>query len=267
MTTVDGENTKRSPLSVYILAFNQEHKIRPAIESVLWADEVVLVDSGSTDRTAEIARDLGVKVCQVPFSGFGKLRNEAVSLCRYDWIFSLDSDERMTEEARREIECILSSDKGVDAYLVPRRNYFLGRWIRHSDWYPDFRQPQLFRKGALVYSDDLVHESYTMNPGRTLGQMSSAIVQIPFYDQEEMLRKMNRYSTLGAEKLFSRGRKSSVLAALGHGLWSFFRHYVIKKGFLDGGAGFVIAFYNFESSFYKYAKILEKGDRDPRSPT
>ena len=111
----------RPPLSVYVLGYNQEHKIRPALESVLWADEVVLVDSGSTDGTADIAASLGVGVVQVPFSGFGALRNDAVSHCRFDWVFSLDSDERMTEEAKAEIIAILSSSQPMDAYLVPRK--------------------------------------------------------------------------------------------------------------------------------------------------
>lgn len=258
--------SERKPLSVYVLAFNQEHKIRPALESVLWADEVVLVDSGSTDRTATIAQELGVTVVQVPFSGFGALRNEALSHCRFDWVFSLDSDERMTEEAKEEILSILASANPMDAYLVPRKNYFLGKWIRHSDWYPDYRQPQLFRRGAFVYSSDLVHESFSMNPGKRLGKISSAIIQIPFFDLGEMIGKMNRYSTLGAEKLASGGRRASILSGLMHGAWAFFRHFVLKKGFLDGGPGFVIALYNFESSFYKYAKLYDRISRDLSSP-
>ncbi|MGC8529724.1 MAG: glycosyltransferase family 2 protein [Leptospirillia bacterium] len=266
MSSPQEASPERRPLSVFVLAFNQEHKIRPALESILWADEVILVDSGSTDRTAEIARELGVSVVQVPFSGFGALRNEAVSRCRFDWIFSLDSDERMTEEAKEEILSILASPQPLDAYLVPRKNYFLGKWIRHSDWYPDFRQPQLFRKGTFVYSSDLVHESFMMNPEKKLGKMSSAIVQIPFFDLGEMIGKMNRYSGLGSEKLASRGQRSSILSGLMHGVWAFFRHFILKKGFLDGGPGFIIALYNFESSFYKYAKLYEKTSQDPSSP-
>jgi hypothetical protein len=110
----------------------------------------------------------------------------------------------------------------------------------------------------MVYSADVVHESYRLNPGKTLGKMSSAIIQIPFSDQEEMIRKMNRYSSLGSDKVLARGQRASVLIALGHAVWSFFRHFILKKGFLDGSAGFVIAFYNFESAFYKYAKAYEK---------
>lgn len=245
-------------ISVYILAFNQKHKIRPAIESVLWADEVLLIDSGSTDGTDEIAREFGVVVHQIPFTGFGALRNEAVSKCRFEWIFSLDSDERMTPEAKDEILSILSSSHPMDAYLVPRKNYLLGQWIRHSDWYPDYRQPQLFRKGAMTYSSDIVHESYSMNPGFRLGTMKNPIIQIPFYNLDEMLSKMNRYSTLGSEKLADKKARASILNALLHGLWAFFRHFIIKKGFLDGRGGFVIALYNFESSFYKYAKLFDK---------
>jgi hypothetical protein len=165
----------------------------------------------------------------------------------------------MTPDAQAEILSILAQGKPMDAYLVPRKNYFLGRWIRYSDWYPDYRQPQLFRKGSMTYSDDLVHETYSMNPGCRLGHLSSAIIQIPYADLDEMISKMNRYSSLGAEKLVSKGRtRGSVLTGLFHGFWSFFRHYVLKRGFLDGGPGFVIALYNFESSFYKYLKIYDK---------
>lgn len=248
----------RKLISVYILAFNQEHKIRSAIESVLWADEVLLIDSGSTDRTVEIAQKLGAIIYQIPFTGFGALRNQAVSRCRHEWIFSLDSDERVTAEAKEEILSIVSSPNSMDAYLVPRKNYLLGKWVRHSDWYPDYRQPQLFRKGALSYTNDVVHESYLMSPGLRLGTLKNAIIQIPFYNLEEMLSKMNRYSTLGSEKLADKKKTASILIALLHGLWAFFRHFILKKGFLDGGSGFVIAFYNFESSFYKYAKLFDR---------
>ncbi|AKS23597.1 MAG: Putative glycosyl transferase, family 2 [Leptospirillum sp. Group II 'C75'] len=254
-----GTSRSRRQLSVYILAYNQEHKIRPALESVMWADEVILVDSGSTDKTASIAEELGVKVYQVPFVGFGDLRQKAIDLCQHEWIFSLDSDERMTVEAQKEILEILSSNDPADAYLVPRKNYFLGKWIRFSDWYPDYRQPQLFRQNALCYSQDLVHESYSLNPGYRLGYFQSAIVQIPYYDFSEMIQKMNRYSTLGAEKVISKeGGSGSFLKAILHGVWAFFRHYILKMGCFDGVPGFIIAFYNFESSFYKYMKVYDK---------
>jgi glycosyltransferase involved in cell wall biosynthesis len=135
-------------VSVYIIAFNEAEKIRDAVSSVLWADEIVVADSHSTDGTVQIAEGLGARVVQIDFNGFGDLRNRAIEACRGDWIFSLDSDERCTPEVRDEILSIVAAGDSLDVYRVPRRNYFMGRWIRHSGWYPNFRQPQLFRRGT-----------------------------------------------------------------------------------------------------------------------
>src|SRR5215475_11967244 len=147
-------------VSAYILAFNEAEKIADAVSSVLWADEILVADSGSTDRTAEIAQSLGARVVQIPFHGFGELRNRALAECRHEWIFSLDSDERCTPEVRDEILLILAGAPAHDAYLLPRRNYMMGRWIKGSGWYPNFRQPQLFRRGAMRYDGNAVHDGY-----------------------------------------------------------------------------------------------------------
>jgi glycosyltransferase involved in cell wall biosynthesis len=252
-------------LSVYILTFNEESKIADAIESVLWADEVIVVDSGSTDRTLEIAKGYeGVRVEHMPFEGFGNLRNDAIALCKGEWVFSLDADERCTPGAQEEILAIIKDPNAADAYLVPRRNYFLGRWIKHSGWYPNYRPPQLSRKGKLQYNDYLVHEGYTVPSGR-VGHMKNPIWQFPFEDLSEILNKANRYSTLGAEKLDKKGVRGCMLTALLHGAAAFLKHYVIKAGFLDGSAGFMIAMGDFEGAFYKYAKLtaLQRGWNTP----
>jgi hypothetical protein len=133
-----------SLISVYIIAFNEAEKVAATIESAKWADEVVLVDSWSTDGTPEIAAKLGAKVVQVDFKGFGDLRNQAIAACTHEWIFSLDADERCTPQAEQEIRGIMADSKAVDVYWMPRRNFFMGRWIKHSGWYPNYRQPQLF---------------------------------------------------------------------------------------------------------------------------
>ena len=166
-------------ISAYILAYNEAEKIADAVSSVLWADEIVVADSGSTDRTAEIAQSLGARVVQIPFDGFGDLRNRAIAECRHDWIFSLDSDERCTREVRDEILVDLSAEPQHDAYLVPRRNYMMGRWIKGSGWYPNFRQPQLFRKGAMRYDADPVHEGYELLTERPLGQLQQRDLAVP----------------------------------------------------------------------------------------
>jgi len=242
-------------ISAYILTFNEAEKIKAAVESVLWADEIVVVDSHSTDGTAEIAAGLGARVVEVAFNGFGDLRNRAIDICRHDWIFSLDADERCTKAVRDEVLALLAGSPPFEVYRVPRRNYMMGRWIRGSGWYPNFRQPQLFRKGSMRYTFEPVHESYEIVSAKPVGTLRNAIWQFPFRNLEEVIVKVNRYSSLGAAKLTH--KRVSMAGALGHALWSFLKHYVFKLGFIDGWAGFVIAFGNFEGTFYRYAKRYE----------
>ena len=246
-------------ISAYIIAFNEAEKIKAAVESVLWADEVVVVDSNSTDTTADIATSLGARVVQVPFRGFGDLRNRGVEACQFDWIFSLDADERCTREVRDEVLGLLAGEPSHNVYRLPRRNFMMGRWIRGSGWYPNFRQPQLFRKGSMRYLPDTVHEGYEVLDGRPVGTLQNAIWQFPFRNLEEVIRKANRYSSLGAQKLSH--KRVTMGGALGHGLWAFLKHYVFKLGFIDGWAGFVIAFGNFEGTFYRYAKRYEAAQK------
>lgn len=243
-------------ISAYILTYNEAEKIEAAVASVLWADEVVVVDSFSVDRTAAIATSLGARVVEAPFNGFGKLRNRAIEACKHDWIFSLDADERCTEAVRDEILGLLAGSPPHDVYRVPRRSYMMGRWIRGSGWYPNFRQPQLFRKGSMRYTLEPVHEGYELLGGKPVGTLQNAIWQFPFRNLEEVIKKMNRYSSLGVPKLAH--KRVSMASALGHGLWSFLKHYIFKLGFIDGWAGFVIAFGNFEGTFYRYAKRYEE---------
>lgn len=245
-------------ISVYIIAYNEEEKIRQALESVKWADEIIVADSFSTDNTAAIAEEYGAEVVQIEFKGFGSLRNDAIAACSYDWIFSLDSDERCTDAAKKEIFEIINSKDSLDAYYVPRRNYFMGKWIRYSGFYPDYRQPQLFRKGALLFKNDAVHERYEVKSNKKCGYFKAFINQVPFKNLEEVIHKGNRYSTLGAEKLAETDKKPGMFKAFFHGFWAAFTLYVFKRGFLDGWPGFIIAFANFEGTFYKYAKYYLK---------
>jgi len=244
-----------SRISAYILTHNEEEKIEAAILSVLWADEIVVADSHSTDRTVEIAESYGARVVQIPFNGFGDLRNRAVEACRFEWIFSLDADERCTPAARDEILALIAGEPPHDAYLVPRRNYLMGRWIRGSGWYPNYRQPQLFRKGCMRYGLRAVHEGYELLTDRPLGKLRSDIWQFPFRNLDQILAKASRYSTLGAQEMSH--RRVSMWGACGHATWAFIKHFFLKRGFLDGWAGFVIAFGNFEGTFYRYAKRFE----------
>ena len=259
--TEDGnENGKKrmNKISVYIIAYNEADKIKDAINSVLWADEIVVVDSHSEDDTADIARSMGARVEQVNFTGFGDLRNRAMAFCSYNWIFSLDADERCTPEARDEILTIIQSEQALDAYYVPRKNFFMGKWIKYSGFYPDYRQPQLFRQGVLIFSSDAVHESYEVKADSSLGYLKNPIWQQPFKDFAELMHKANRYSSLGAIKLAENGKRAGMAKAFGRASWAFFQLFILKKGFLDGWAGLVIALGNFEGTFYKYAKLYEK---------
>ena len=243
-------------ISVYIIAFNEVDKIEDCIKSVLWADEIIVADSNSTDGTIEVAESLGAKVVQIPFTGFGELRNKALSYCTKDWILSLDSDERCTEKVKDEILALLDNPL-VDIYKIPRRNYFMGRWIKYSGWYPNYRQPQLFRAGKMSYDLKPVHEGYISHSQYKINEIKNSIWQLPFKNIEELINKANKYSTLGTSKLNKKGEIGSVPKALLHGMWAFIKHYFFKLGFLDGGAGFVIAFGNFEGTFYRYIKLTE----------
>ena len=243
-------------ISVYIIAYNEAEKIRDCINSILWADEIIVADSHSTDSTTEIAIELGARVIHIPFKGYGDLRNQTISNCTGDWIFSLDSDERCTEEVRDEIIALIDNAP-LDIYQVPRKNFFMGRWIKHSGWYPNFRQPQLFKNGKMSYTMESVHEGFVNHSDKEIGVIKNHIWQFPFKNTEEVIYKANRYSTLGVQKLQEKGQTSTVFKAFLHGAWSFCKHYIFKLGFLDGGPGFIIAFGNFEGTFYRYIKLME----------
>ncbi len=243
-------------ISAYIIAYNEAEKIRDCINSVLWADEIIIADSHSTDGTTEIAEELGAKVVHIPFEGYGDLRNKAISYCNGEWIFSLDSDERCTKNVRDEILTLIEN-ASLDIYNIPRQNFFMGRWIKYSGWYPNFRQPQLFRNGKMSYDFKLVHEGFINHSDKEIGVIKNTIWQFPFKNTEEVMYKANRYSTLGVEKLQDKGVTGGVFKAFLHGFWSFIKHYIFKLGFLDGGPGFVIAFGNFEGTFYRYIKLTE----------
>ena len=243
-------------ISTYIIAYNEAEKIRDCINSVLWSDEIIVADSHSTDGTTEIAKELGTTVVHIEFKGYGDLRNKAISHCTGDWIFSLDSDERCTPEVRDEILSLIE-DSPLDIYRVPRKNFFMGKWINHSGWYPNFRQPQLFKKGKMSYDSNLVHEGFINHSDKEIGVINNNIWQFPFKNIEEVMHKANRYSTLGVTILKDQGKAGGVFKAFLHGFWAFLKHYIFKLGFLDGGAGFVIAFGNFEGTFYRYIKLTE----------
>ena len=246
-----------SKLSAYVLTLNEEGKVCDALHSLTWADEIVVLDSHSTDRTEQICRQYTDKVYQCDFAGFGKLRNQALELVTHDWVLSIDADERVTDELREEIQRELASGPRADAFFVPRKNFFLGRWIRHCGWYPDYRQPQFFNKHRLRYRDDLVHEGFDVT-GR-VDYLRGHVLQYPFRDLGEYLRKMSRYSTLMAEQMAARGSRFRTHQLVTHPVFTFIKMYGLRQGFRDGMPGLILSLLYAYYTFVKYAKLWEAG--------
>lgn len=241
-------------LSVIIITKNEAANIRACIESVAWADEIVVVDSGSSDATAEICRELGAKVFVHNWPGFGIQKNRALSCAMHEWVFSIDADERVTPQLRAAIESVLakSADDCV-SYEISRLSSYCGRFMLHSGWYPD-HIVRLFRRDAAKFTDDLVHERL-ITEGR-VGRLDGALLHYAFDDLEEVLRKVNQYSSAGAAMMQQRGRQASLSGAVLRGLWSFIRSYFLRGGLLDGREGFMLAVSNAEGTYYRYVKLL-----------
>ncbi|MFA7347228.1 MAG: glycosyltransferase family 2 protein [Desulfurivibrionaceae bacterium] len=246
-------SSDRLPLSVAIITKNEEDRLPECLASVSFAAEVVVVDSGSTDRTVEIARAFGAVVHVEPWQGFGCQKQLAIDRCRHDWVLVLDADERVSPEARVEIREVLATGSSV-AYSFPRKNYFCGRWLKHAGWWPD-RVVRLFRKDCARMSERSVHESLEVQG--SVGDLRQPLIHYVNTGLEQTLYKVNHYSSAGAEELFTQGKTASVVKALLRASWSFLHGYVLRGGFLDRGEGFVMAVSDFMNVFFKYAKLRE----------
>ncbi|MDD2926178.1 glycosyltransferase family 2 protein [Rhodoferax sp.] len=251
-------------LSVIIITRNEAANIRDCLRGLDFANEVIVLDYASTDGTAEMARSLGATVhVTQDWPGFGPQKNRVLAMAQGDWVLSLDADERVPTDLREEILAAISREDAAAAYELPRLSSYCGQFIRHSGWSPDYVL-RLFRRGQARFSDDLVHEK-VLATGR-VGQLKTPLLHLSFPDFESVLDKMNRYSSAGAQSMARRGVQSSLLAALGHGLWAFIRTYVIRRGFLDGQLGLALAISNAEGTYYRYAKRwLTARQRDAQS--
>lgn len=239
-------------LSAVVITLDEKRHIAACLASLDFAHEVVVVDSGSTDGTPEIARSLGARVVPTAdWPGFGPQKNRAVDAATGDWILSIDADERVTPELRAQILAAIAQP-AFDAFSVGRRSSYCGQYMLHSGWYPD-RLVRLFKRGTARFSDDLVHE--TLRPAGAVGRLNGELLHESFDDFEAVLNKLNRYSTAGALGLARKGRRGSVGGALLHGAWAFFRTYVLKRGFLDGQLGLALAISNAEGTYYRYMKL------------
>jgi glycosyltransferase involved in cell wall biosynthesis len=238
-------------ISATIITLNEERNIARAIESIRCADEIVVVDSGSTDRTCQIAERLGVRVVHEPWRGYAAQKNLASRHATYDWILSLDADEAITEELEAEILALRQTEPEVAGYSMPRLTQYLGRWILHSGWYPD-RKIRLFRRDRAEWKGGYVHESVQANG--QVGQLQGNLQHFTCDSLSRHLRTLDGYTTLAAQELRARNALVPARCLLLDPAWTFLRTYFIRRGFLDGPQGIAIAWMAALYTFLKYAK-------------
>lgn len=245
-------------LSVVIIAKNEVARLGLALESVHFADEIIVLDSGSSDGTVDLARRYTDKVfVAADWQGFGVQKNRALSHAAGDWVLSIDADEQVSDGLRGEILAALM-EPVADIYEIPRSSSYCGRQIRHSGWWPDYI-PRLFRRGSAHFSEDRVHERLVFQG--TVGRLTEPLLHESFRTLEDVLDKVNRYSSAGAEQALARGKRGGLGKALGHGLWAFLRTYVLRAGFLDGREGLMLAISNAEGVYYRYVKLMYLWER------
>lgn len=239
-------------LSVIVITKNEAHNIEQCLASVKFADEIIVLDSGSTDGTVQKAKEMGASMSLASdWQGFGVQKNRALALASGQWVLSIDADERVTPELQAAVLAAIQSAE-FDVYTCARLSSYCGQYMRHSGWYPDLTA-RLFKRGQAQFSNDLVHEKLVTS--RPVGQLPGHLLHESFTSFEAVLDKANRYSTSGAELAFSQGKKASLSKAIAHGFWAFFRTYVLRLGFLDGRMGLVLAISNAEGTYYRYLKL------------
>lgn len=240
-------------ISVTMITRNEAAIIRTCLESVAWADEIIVLDSGSTDGTVEICREYTDKIMLTDWPGFGPQKNRALEMATKDWVLSLDADERVTAELREEMQAAMADPGGNAAFAMPRRSSYCGKPMRYSGWWPDY-VTRLFHRGRARFSDDLVHERLIVEG--SVGRLREPLLHEAFSDIDEVLDTMNRYSSAGARMMHDRKERAGLSKALLHALWSFMSTYFFRAGFLDGKEGFMLAVSNAEGTYYKYLKLM-----------
>ena len=255
-------------ISVAIITHNEAANLPRTLSSVQWATQIVVVDAHSTDETAALATAAGATVFLRAWTGFAAQKNFAIAQCTGDWVLSLDADEEVSIELAEEIQAVIASSEKVDAYFIPRRNYFLGRALRHGGFYPDAKL-RLFRRGAAIMAERAVHETFHCEG--TTESLSSDLLHYAYPTLHSYIEHMNLYSTLGAEILLGEERVSRSLSAF---LWNvvvapafqFLYNYGIRLGCLDGREGFLLHFYHAAYTSWKYAKAWEHGRQTAATP-
>jgi glycosyltransferase involved in cell wall biosynthesis len=249
-------------ISATIVAFNEERNIGRAIRSLSGcADEIVIVDSGSSDNTRELAVSLGARVVEEPWRGYAAQKNFAASCAANDWILSIDADEELTPALAAEITALKDQPQAFDAWTMPRLAHYLGRWIRHSGWYPD-RKVRLYHRERARWQGEYVHESVQVS-GAT-GHLKSDLLHFTCDSLTQHLRTLDRYTSLAAQELVESGKPVPFRRLVADPPWTFVRSYVVQRGFLDGAQGFIIAGMASFYTFMKYAKALFHQNMDMR---
>jgi len=250
-------------LSVVIITFNEQANIRACLESVGFADEIIVVDSGSTDATVALATAAGARVTVTPdWPGFGPQKNRALALARHDWVLSLDADERVSPALAKEIGSAMQSSRAA-AYEIPRLTQFCGQWIRHCGWTPD-RVLRLFRRDAARFSDDLVHERVIAHGGVS-ACLTEPLLHYSYPTPAHYWRKLEQYSQAWAQQRAARGQTTSMGRAAAAGVVAFVRSYFFRLGFLDGAMGFAVCTMQAQAAFGKYFALYCLNQEDDRS--
>jgi glycosyltransferase involved in cell wall biosynthesis len=247
-------------VTVAIITKDEEGNIRDCLESVKWADEIVVVDNGSTDRTLSICQEYGARIFQEEWKGYSGQKNSAIEKAGNEWVLNLDADERVSPELRQEMQKGLEENQGVDGYWIPRKNFFLGRWIRYCGWYPDLNL-RLFRKSRGRFGERAVHERLKLE-GKAL-TLTHPLIHETYRSLSDFLRRMDRYSSLAAGEMLREGRKFRLIDPVLRPPFTFLQMYVLHAGFLEGYFGFVLSVLYSYYTFAKYIKLreLKKNDR------
>jgi glycosyltransferase involved in cell wall biosynthesis len=237
-------------LSAIIITRNEAANIGACLDSVAFCDERIVVDCGSDDETTAIAKAKGARVTTHEWQGFGPQKNSALSLATGEWVLSIDADERVTPQLAVAVGKAITDGK-ADGYEIRRRTRFLGREMVQSRLFPDYIL-RLFRRGCAPFTDVLVHEGLIC--AGPISRLSETLLHDPVLRLEDALSRVDRYSTASADMLVAKGRRVSFATGIAHGIWMFFRIYILRLGFLDGPVGFLFAVANAEGSYYRYMK-------------
>jgi len=241
-------------LSVVVITRDEEVNLPRCLKSVAWADELIVVDSGSTDRTIEIAESFGARVIRIEWHGFGPAKQAGLDQAEGEWLLSLDADEEVPAGLANEIKTVVGEEREAVGYLMPRRTRFLGRWMLHGGWYPDHIL-RLFKRVSGRFTDASVHEAVVVDG--PVARLNRDLLHYSYPTLEAYLSKFNHYTTLAAADAFSRGRNAPVARIVLNPVAKFIKQYILKAGFLDGTEGLVLAFLSAGYVLTKYAKLRE----------